>query len=574
MPALPTWLRSPLLPALILGIGAVLIWCVRRLLPPRWLKVALIFRVFSAIPVLVPLVAAWSLRQPVSPSRSLLIFPPALGLDLSLKVQLDDWGGLFGLSLLWPSLVMAGLGLLGMLFGDEEAADVPAWSRWLLLLAAAHVVLAAADWLTLSAALILFDLVYLITVASSSESRWGFLVNSLGGLAVLAAAFLLSLSGHSLTLQADESLPSLAALLITLAALIRTAPYPLHFWVPASSETPLPAWRWPMRFSSPVVGLYLLTRTPPLLIGAAPVGHVVLIAGIVGCLAAALLAWLGAQREPARAMPFIGLYHISLALLTWTILGDPLVELWASNLIILGVTALAVHRTWVDGRKNKPLVWWSAVPGGVAAAALAGLPLTVGLFVRQPLSRVLLDNRQVGWLALFLVAESALVATLLRVWDGLHSDTFGRQGIKGRPPWSALGTTALLAMPLLLLRLFPSLPARLAGFPAAAGRFSALPKLSQLARGGLGLWAALLLPMAMGYGIYRSEVSWPVELADVEAQLTSILNLDWLHRFIAQLLNQARQALWSVGAVMHGEGYLAWMAFSLLLISLLVLRLG
>jgi len=57
----------------------------------------------------------------------------------------------------------------------------------------------------------------------------------------------------------------------------------------------------------------------------------------------------------------------------------------------------------------------------------------------------------------------------------------------------------------------------------------------------------------------------------VEAQLVSTLRLSWLHRAVAQLLDRARQAVWSVGALLHGEGYLAWMSFSLLLIFLLVL---
>ena len=128
----------------------------------------------------------------------------------------------------------------------------------------------------------------------------------------------------------------------------------------------------------------------------------------------------------------------------------------------------------------------------------------------------------------------------------------------------------LLVVPLLILGLHPSLVAWLVGVPSSGG-FVVLPTSEQLARAGIGTWAAFLLPLVMGYGVYRSGLAWPQEMAGVEDRLASVLRLGWLHRAAARLLGQARQVLWSAGAVLHGEGYLAWMSFSLLLIFLLVL---
>jgi hypothetical protein len=79
------------------------------------------------------------------------------------------------------------------------------------------------------------------------------------------------------------------------------------------------------------------------------------------------------------------------------------------------------------------------------------------------------------------------------------------------------------------------------------------------------------LPLVMGYGLCRSGVAWPAEMYDAEARLTLFLRLGWLYRALDRALDQARQALWTAGAVLHGEGYLAWMSFSLLLIFLFVL---
>lgn len=566
MPQLFAWLTSPLLPAVVLVAGATAIWCVRRFWPPRW--PALPPAVYDTLPVvalLAAVVAIWSLRQPVSPSRFILILPTTLGADLALWVQLDEWGRLFGLFFLWPALALA-----GSFFGAKERADSPGWSRWLLLLAAAHVVLAAADWLTLGGALILFDLVYLILFASPSDAERGFLTNALGGLAFLAAAFRLSLDGHSLALVGSEPLPARAALLVAAAVLVRLAPYPFHFWLPHSHKMPLPAWRWPVRLLSPALGLYLVSRIVLLLDGTAPLATPALIVGVAGCLAAAALAWLNAQREPVLATAFAGLYQVNLALLSWVVVGEGLIGFWLALGLILATPAVAMHRAWSDGRGGKPLIWWSAIPGGLAAAALAGLPLTVGLFVRLPLYGALLAGRRAGWLALLLLADGALAAAIWRVWGGLGSGALTRKIEEERPPLGLWGAMALLAVPLLLLGLFPSLAAWLAGWPPDDG-FTMSTTWGQLARAGIGLWATLLLPPLMGYGVYRYGVAWPGKVAGAEAQLTPALRLDWLHRVVGRSLDRLRQAVWIVGAMLHGEGYVAWVVFSLLLVFLLIL---
>ncbi|UCC64231.1 MAG: hypothetical protein JSV36_04015 [Anaerolineae bacterium] len=571
MPDLSAWLTSPLLPALALVLGAGLTWLARRFLSARRSVVRLLQRMLPFFSALAAGVAIWSLRRPVPFARFWSLSLPTLGLDSSLWVQLDGWGRLFGLFLLWPALATAGFRLFSLSSRVEGTADAPAWPWWLLLLAAVQVVLAAGDWLTLSAALILFDIVCLVTVASRAEGGWGFLVNGLSGLLLLAVAFMLSSGGHSLVL--DGRVPPLpaVALLVTAAVLVRLAPYPLHFWLPGTREAVLPAWHWPMRLASPVMGLYLMARLAPRLADSGLVTRLTLMVGVVGCLVAALVAWLAAQRGSRKAIPLIGLYQVNLALASWAVSDEPLVGLWTSLALIMAVAALVMHRTWLDGRENGSMAWWSAVPGGLAAAALAGLPLTAGLFVRQPLYRVLLHNRQVGWLALLLIAEAMLTATLLYLWGGLRPGIFTWREMGERVSWRAWGLTALLAAPLLLLGSCPSLAAWLARFPPTMGSSWTALKLGQLVQGGIGLWAALLLPLVMGYGLCRSGVAWPAERSDVEARLILFLRLGWLHRALDWALGQVRQALWTVGAVLHGEGYLAWMSFSLLLIFLFVL---
>jgi len=557
----------------VLLAGAAAIWLARRFLLARlsrWSAAAIIYRALPALTVLAALLALWSLRRPVSLPRLVLILPPTLGADLALWLRLEAWGRLFELALLWPALGLSVFHLLSLWPGSQEAAAPPDWSRWLLLLAAACVVLVAADWLTLAAALLLFDLLYLALFASPAEPGWGFLNGGLGVLAMLAAACVLVYHDHSLILTAGESLPFWAGLLLTLAALGRLAPYPLHFWLPDPQETPLPAWRWPLHFSSSLFGLYLLTRITPLLDRPAALVTWSLAAGVVGCLVAALLAWLGAQRQPARVAPFLGLYQVSLALLAWAVLDEWLVGFWLALNLTLATTAWAMQPLRRDEKDDRPLAWWRAVPDGLAAASLAGLPLTVGLFVRVPLYRALLAERRVGWLALLLLAEGALAAALLRLWGVLEPGAFARRGAAERPPWSLWGAMVWLACPLLLLGIFPSLATWLAGYPPDEG-WLAFVALRQLAQAGIALWATLLLPPLIGYGLYRQRSTWPASMAEAEVQWVLALRLDWLHRAVARSLSRVRQALWMVGTLLHGEGYLAWTILSLVLIFLLVI---
>jgi len=569
--SLSTWSTFPLLPATILLLGAFLVWLVRRFLPSPSQAATVVPGVLSGLSAVGAIVAIWMLRQPTSPLDFLAILPPALGANLTLQVQLDGWGRLFGLVLLWPMLAVAGLAVVDSLAGADPRSDSPSWLQWLLLLAAAFVVLSAADWLTLVAAFVLFDLVYLVAAAPRTGHGWGFMANGLGGLAILSAVFVLSLGNRNLALGGDEPLPVAAALLITLAILIRLAPYPLHFWLSDPSPDHPTTWHWSMRLCSPSLGLYLLTRFAPLLVEMSG-SQAVLIAGVGGCLVAALLAWLTAQQSSQRAVPLVALYQVCFALVGWAGLGQEFGSLWVNLNLVLGTVALVVHREWLQASDEKLLAWRDALPGAVAVAALAGLPLTAGLFVRLPLYRALLVGKLAGELALILVAESIVAATLLRVWCDLGKGVFLQRPQVKQRPWGDWAAMSLLVAPMLIAGVYPPLGAWLAGFPPTSESPLFLPIWTQLAGGDIGLWAALLLPLVMGYGIYRSEWVWPVEMVDVRARLISYLGLDWLHRAVDRLLSRVGRALWAVGAVLHGEGYLAWVALSLLLLFLFVLN--
>jgi hypothetical protein len=556
---------SPLLPSTVLATGAVLLWLIRRIPETRWPGWAVVRRALPVASVSIALLALWALNRPVSPVRFLFLSPPTLGIDLSLRLQSDGWSRLFGLMLLWPALFAA----LSDWFDGPTGATTgpPDWHGWLLCLAAAQFALAAADWLTLTAGLLAFDLLHLVAFSSQQKRGWTFGANGLGNLALFATALLLTVDGHHLTLAAEFPLPETASLLIVGAALLRLAPYPLHFWL---SDTPAEggsAWRWPAQLVSPLLGLALLARLASPLGSAAPARGTLMAMGLAGCLATALLAWLAARHQPREALPFAVLFQLNLALLGWIVEPHRFSAPWIGLALLLAVAALALHRGWIETAGERPLSWRDRAPGGLAAAALAGLPLTVGFFVRAPLYGALLNARQIVGLIVFLSAEGLHVAALLRLWDGLRNDLREETPQAAPVPWQNWGVASLLNAPLLVLGLFPSLATQW-----VAGK-SPLPlsPWQALSGAGLGLWAALLIPWALGYSLYRSHPRWPTQADAAEEQIIPLFTLDWLHRAADGLLGQLRQALWSVGRLLHGEGYLAWVALSLLLIAVLFL---
>ena len=90
------------------------------------------------------------------------------------------------------------------------------------------------------------------------------------------------------------------------------------------------------------------------------------------------------------------------------------------------------------------------------------------------------------------------------------------------------------------------------------GLKAALVRTAAVIRDEEKVWDSLLSEL-------RPRVGWEVRDGRVSMKSFEIAALD-------RALGQVRQVLWTVGAVLHGEGYLAWMSFSLLLIFLFVLR--
>lgn len=560
-------MSSLFFPPAVLIAGAVLIWLVRRIPATRWPGWPLVRRALPLAAVSIALLTLWTLNRPASPVRSLFVFPAALGTELSLKVQLDGWSRLFGLMLLWPALFA---GLLAWFEGSHGAiAEPPRWRGWLFCLAAAQFALLAADWLTLIAGLLAFDLCYLAAFPSQQKRGWIFGANSLGSLVILAAALLLTVDGTNPALKVGIPLPAKIALPMVGMAIIRLAPYPLHFWLSDASTREVPAWQWPVQLASPLLGLYLLARLASPLGGAVPARGLLLGIGLAGCLVAALLAWLAARDRPRSALPLVVLFQLNLALLSWTIAPEPALALWIGLALLLAAAALALHRDWIEGAGEEALSWRDRVPGGVAAAALAGLPLTVGFFARVPLYGALLDAQQIVGLIFLLTAEGLQAAALLRLWDGFRNGSGAKVPQAAPASWARWAGGLLLVAPLFLLGMFPVSASQW----AAAERLLLLSPWQDLWGGSMGLWAALLIPWALGYGIYRSDPRWPPEQDFSEEQLTALLTLGWLHRAIEHFLGQIRQALWSIGRLLDGEGYLAWVALSLLLVAALFLAI-
>ncbi len=512
-----------------------------------------------------------------------------------------------GLAFLFAALMaLVALATITTGLGHSEYPAGLSYPALLTLLAAGFSFVFSANLITLCASWVIFDLAFLWALAASdrggsratSPPRPALSkVEGLGGteggrpiriaprvlnlgclacLSLLAAALLLGQDGGSLfdgldlAIQAERSIFPLVFGLVLLAALVRVGLYPLHLWMPIGVEASLPA-RSLLHLVPASAGLYLLARLstwtnegllwqlPPQGWGGlrGGYGQALTIAGGLAFFIGALLAW--AEADFGKALSFVMIGQVGYAVASLAIARPPaLVILPSLNLVLcLGLLFLSQDRSELGSL-------WSKAASGLAMASLAGVPLTLGFVARWRLYRSLLTGGHLVVLAVSLLAETFLLAALLRMWSVVSIHVFPVEFAYER---ASVAGAALLAAPVLILGLHP---------PVLRPLIEAVsfPTLADLLRSTSAVqWAALFLPLLGGYLLHRHRrrIFNPVETLWLE--LSRALRLEWLYSLLGRIVAGAASALRIVSRVSEGRGYLGWIVVVGLL-ALLFLRGG
>ncbi|GAB1516132.1 putative monovalent cation/H+ antiporter subunit A [Actinophytocola sp. KF-1] len=395
--------------------------------------------------------------------------PWAPTLDLRLSFALDGLGALYG-------LLATGVGALVFAYGTrylslhlehQRRQAVERWRfwPWMALFAVAMVGLATAQDLVL--VFVFFDLTAVCSYfligfdRAEREARtaalMALLITVVAAVALLVAAVLLYTAHGTFSIPdllartGPSASTTVAAALVAVAALAKSAQVPLHFWLPRAMAAPTPVSAYLHSAAMVAAGVLLLGRVHPLLTRSAIVLDGLLVVGALSIVVGGVLALRRDVLKQVLAYSTISQYGYMVMLYG---MGGAAANGAAAFYVLahgvaksaLFMTAGAVTMATGEDRLSRlgglgrrmPVL---AAAAAVAAAALAALPLTIGFFKDELLFTAALAHGPLT-AALAVVAAVLTFAYIGRFWLGLFL---------GPARGHVRATSALLVAPVVVL---------------------------------------------------------------------------------------------------------------------------
>jgi formate hydrogenlyase subunit 3/multisubunit Na+/H+ antiporter MnhD subunit len=278
--------------------------------------------------------------------------------------------------------------------------------------------------------------------------------------------------------------------------------------------------------------------------------------GVAAALVGAAQLW--SVGDPRQGMAYVIIAQSGIALLAGLWGGaQAALSLAATALTMLLGCALIFLANGHD--EQRP---WQSFLSGLGAAALLGLPLTVGFLGVGQLYSSLLEAGGWAWLllAVVVVAQSVLAAGLLYTlfWAG--------QPVAGDPAlvaayWAGLSLPAILLVATALLGsvVASALEVEAAGLLGFDGPRSIA---------ALGL---VVVTGAAGFALWRfQDVVRGGSNMVVGASLASLARLDWLYRAVWGVIRGLANGIGTLAAVLEGEGAILWALVAGVLVWVLV----
>jgi hypothetical protein len=372
--------------------------------------------------------------------------------------------------------------------------------------------------------------------------------------AALAAALPAAVNRGGLLAEIGQW-PLRASAWLLLAAVWQMGIFPVHLWRPLDWH--LPPYMAALIHTAPAVaGLSLLIRLVNATDVALSFGLPLTAIGLLGLLAGAVMSW-SVTGERLRVVAALALAHASLVLLVGMWAGGEalLVE---ARVLLIGIGLLFLSAA----AQNEPRPAWYVVGPLLAAASLAGLPLTAGFTGRAALYNAWLDDGRFVLVLVSVLLHIPLLATAFYIaWrsrpgavSGAITPVSWKLGLlpKGmalpeHEKWPGLLAAVALLLPAITL----ITPSRLA---FAEVRFVT--------------WLAILAPVAAGAVLLR----YLPLLREGQLALRQVVDLDfplaWLYQNVGRALAAAGSALREAATVLEGEGGMLWLIVLLVILWL------
>ncbi|WP_079620054.1 Na+/H+ antiporter subunit A [Mycobacteroides abscessus] len=311
---------------------------------------------------------------------------------------------------------------------------------------------------------------YAERLASRRAAVQALLVTTAGGLAMLVGVIVLGHVGGSFLLSDLIANPptglaaSVGLVLVLTGALSKSAIVPLHFWLPGAMAAPTPVSAYLHAAAMVKAGIYLLARMSPGFAEAAPWRPVVLVLGITTMI---LAGWRALREYDLKLILAFGTVSQLGFLVVLTGTGDP-------DILLAGLVMLCAHALFkaalfmvvgiidhtVGTRDIRKLAWLGnrqpllLLIAGIAAASMAGVPLTLGFVGKELAFATVLHSRVLGSAAPWVLA-GIVIGSMFTITYSMRF-MWGAFARKGLPEPSArvrgmhTPTPAFLTAPALL----------------------------------------------------------------------------------------------------------------------------
>ncbi|WP_310563972.1 monovalent cation/H+ antiporter subunit A [Hydrogenophaga sp.] len=457
---------------------------------------------------------------------------PEIGLNLTFRLD--------GLSLMFAGLILF-IGLLIVLYAAYYLAPEDSAGKFYSFM---MLFMAAMLGVVLSDNLLLLVVFWELTSISSflligfwshradarAGARQALAVTGGGGLAMLGGLVLLgqiagthelsAMAANVAAIQADPRFVP-ALLLILLGAFTKSAQFPFHFWLPDAMAAPTPVSAYLHSATMVKAGVFLLMRMHPVLAGT---GHFEAIVSAVGLTTVLFAAFIALFKHDLKGLlAYSTVSHLGLIVFLIG-LGSPLAGVAAVFHVLnhaafkaslFMIAGIVDHETHSRDMRQLGGLWkfmpWTATLSMVAAASMAGVPLTNGFLSKEMFftEAVVGTSGAYAWLvpALVTLAGVFSVAYSLRfVHDTYFNGALGEVPNKHphEPPLGMTLPALLLVVVCVVVGLLPAITfGPLVHVAATALAGQALPDYH------LALWHGFNLPLlmsaialAVGVGLY------------------------------------------------------------------------
>lgn len=527
---------------LILGALAVLAGDLARLRQPS---------LIMAIASLVTLALIWSLRSDSPLSQIIAPWQPVSVFGVPVSFRVDHTAWIIGLGLV---LVCVATAFTWFAYPGQTRAAPRAAA--LLMIASALAGVFASNLLTLALTWGLLDVVFTIALLVRSGSQLGrraaiaIVLNTASTLCVWIAALVIQNNHDSLYWHLITT-PGGARDWLAAAGILRLGLYPLHQWLPLElGEEPD---RAILLFIIPsAAGLALWARLA--FVQALPTSQSILsVLAIISALIGAFLAYRSPQ--PRGSLPFIALSLTGLMVIN-VVIPTANGTLTAATLMWIFVMAGLFISRGFD--RHAPLWSLGAI---ISAAMLVGIPGTIGFSVRAQTLSSLIDSN--SWLMLIanLIAETGLVAAVIRLILSPANDSLPINFVR----------KASFAIALMFV-VVPSI-----GLAVMPGLLTNLPLIpDMMAKLGIVGWVAWAVPLVGGGLLVRRTIrsSTPITVIETEPEprWLSWLELDWITSVASLPVRLITYVVRGISSILEGEGSLLWTM--LIIVIVLVLYSG